>query len=46
MKIIKVIFKIVIRIIKFVLFLPILLMQPKYKYDVDELSKEMNDIIK
>ena len=46
MKIIKFIFKIIIKIINVTLFLPVILMQPKYKYDVDETQKEIDELIK
>lgn len=46
MRIIKFIFKIIIKIIKVALFLPMILMQPKYKYNIDETQKEIDELIK
>ena len=46
MKIVKLILKIIIKIFKFVLSFPLVLMQPKYMYDIDEAQKEIEEIIK
>ena len=46
MNIIKQILKIILKIIKFIIILPMLCMNPEYKYDIDKMNDEINKILK